>query len=804
MIICDTSNIDIIQGIIGYGNISEGMTDWRIENTSNGIFNILNSSSIIQPFGGISEIGEISGSTDRYMIFTDGTSTFTVPSGGINCDILIVGGGGGGGDPHGGGGGAGQLVFIHQATLNGEYTVKVGKGGTGGVFSTTPPTKGTNSEFGNISTTVIAEGGGANTNTIIDKNGGSGAGGDGYTINGGTAGPGNAITTTDLFPNATVYTRGNNGGDASGGAAGGGGGAGEVGQSGSFTIQGKGGDGLSGITDINYDFQANFGNFGRLEADGKYYFAGGGGGGATTQLNGGKGGGGAGGKSTGAIPNNLGGNAIANTGSGGGGGGGNGDAVGGAGGSGIVIIRYSIQNISIPNISIIDNGNVGIGITPVTNSSLLEVAGDVNIIGNYKRNNRDIILDTSNYVLLTSNILTNYYNSNKPIGGNGINISETLPPVISSTQWTMSGNNIYSTTAISIGTVVNYSKLTLSNGSVGTTGITCRPLKICAGANTNAGNETATFIGLGTGGGIVKCGIGHCRTNFYDKGSIVFACNNVASGVEFTMADEAMRITSNGRVGIGLTNPAANIHVAAGTGVQSGFATYFNFGYTTFGSGSSGNASVAVKVTGSVWATDSVLSTSDIRIKNDIQDIIDDSALQIILAIEPKTYKYIDKIDRFDKRVYGFIAQQIRDVIPGAVNIQLSYIPNIMLLANYNNNIITFSSQPNYVIKYNDKIKCYDKNNKEIFVIVEEIINVLTFRIKELDNVYTDTNIFVYGCEVEDFHTLDKTYIYTLNVCATQELNRRIEAQNAIIQSQEESIKELETMVSLLLNNNST
>jgi hypothetical protein len=211
-----------------------------------------------------------------------------------------------------------------------------------------------------------------------------------------------------------------------------------------------------------------------------------------------------------------------------------------------------------------------------------------------------------------------------------------------------------------------------------------------------------------------------------------------------------------------------------------------------------------VKVTGSVWATDSVLSTSDIRIKNDIQDIIDDSALQIILAIEPKTYKYIDKIDRFDKRVYGFIAQQIRDVIPGAVNIQLSYIPNIMLLANYNNNIITFSSQPNYVIKYNDKIKCYDKNNKEIFVIVEEIINVLTFRIKELDNVYTDTNIFVYGCEVEDFHTLDKTYIYTLNVCATQELNRRIEAQNAIIQSQEESIKELETMVSLLLNNNST
>jgi hypothetical protein len=262
------------------------------------------------------------------------------------CDILVVGGGGGGGDPHGGGGGAGQLVFIHQATLNGTYNVKVGKGGTGGVFQSTSATKGSNSEFGNTLTTVIAEGGGANTNTSSDKDGGSGAGGDGYTSGGGTSGAGNAITTTDLFPSATVYTRGNNGGNNGGNESGyerggGGGGAGEVGQSGSFTTPGKGGDGLSGITAINYDFQTNFGNFGRLEADGKYYFAGGGGGGGVGQTGAisSKGGGGIGGVGV-TTPNNIGGNAIANTGSGGGGGGGNTGANGGAGGSGIVIIRY--------------------------------------------------------------------------------------------------------------------------------------------------------------------------------------------------------------------------------------------------------------------------------------------------------------------------------------------------------------------------------------------------------------------------------------------------------------------------------
>ena len=101
--------------------------------------------------------------------------TFNVLTGGLICDILIVGGGGGGGYGNGGGDGAGQLVLIHQATLNGTYTIKTGKGGLGG----NSPTKGINSEFG----TVIAEGGGANGGIL--KDGGSGAGGDGYSPDGG-------------------------------------------------------------------------------------------------------------------------------------------------------------------------------------------------------------------------------------------------------------------------------------------------------------------------------------------------------------------------------------------------------------------------------------------------------------------------------------------------------------------------------------------------------------------------------------------------------------------------------------------
>ena len=205
---------------------------------------------------------------------------------------------------------------------------------------------------------------------------------------------------------------------------------------------------------------------------------------------------------------------------------------------------------------------------------------------------------------------------------------------------------------------------------------------------------------------------------------------------------------------------------------------------------------VTLKVVGALWVTSVVTVSSDSRIKEDIQDINDDSALQMILAIEPKTYKYIDKVLKGDKKVYGFIAQQIREVIPEAISIQKSYIPNIMLLADYNDKIITLPSQPTKVIiKQNDKIKCYDKYDTDVFIEVVELIDELTFRVRvlETETEYTDNKIFVSGTEVDDFHTLDKSYIFTLNVCATQELHRRIV-------SQEERIQELETKVERLLN----
>ena len=154
--------------------------------------------------------------------------------------------------------------------------------------------------------------------------------------------------------------------------------------------------------------------------------------------------------------------------------------------------------------------------------------------------------------------------------------------------------------------------------------------------------------------------------------------------------------------------------------------------------------------------------------------------------------------------VYGFIAQQIRQVIPDAVRIQTEFIPNIFTVAEYNNNIITLASplpqgsphppeaSPNaYMIDVASKVKCYDMRDNTIIVEVIEIINQQTFRIKDIK--YGSNKIFVYGTEVKDFHAVNKEYINTLNVCAVQELHKKIT-------SQQSEIKELNEKVNILLN----
>jgi hypothetical protein len=192
---------------------------------------------------------------------------------------------------------------------------------------------------------------------------------------------------------------------------------------------------------------------------------------------------------------------------------------------------------------------------------------------------------------------------------------------------------------------------------------------------------------------------------------------------------------------------------------------------------------------------------SDRRIKKDIIDINDNDALSKIMKIEPKTYNYIDTIERTSSNVYGFIAQQIREVIPEAVEIISKFIPNIYKLVFINRNKFILNKEDRDKLKEGDIVKIYTldsieevniikinhiknviDNNSNIFNINSNVFdnnsnvfdnNLDTYEIIINKEFYTN-QIFIYGSYVNDFHILDKSYLYTLNICATQQIYRDI------------------------------
>jgi hypothetical protein len=178
----------------------------------------------------------------------------------------------------------------------------------------------------------------------------------------------------------------------------------------------------------------------------------------------------------------------------------------------------------------------------------------------------------------------------------------------------------------------------------------------------------------------------------------------------------------------------------------------------------------SVKVSNDIWAQTGVVYSSDARIKKDIVDIDDGDALAKIMAIQPKIYDYVDNNRHRNKTdVYGFIAQQIAEVIPNAISLQTEAIPNIYTFGTIYSKVLMINDEIADV-KEGSKIAVLFNNSKYII----EIQDIYTPSVYAVDNPYNLAGtVFIYGTVVEDFYTLDKNYIYALNVCATQDLHRR-------------------------------
>ena len=132
--------------------------------------------------------------------------------------------------------------------------------------------------------------------------------------------------------------------------------------------------------------------------------------------------------------------------------------------------------------------------------------------------------------------------------------------------------------------------------------------------------------------------------------------------------------------------------------------------------------------------------------------------------------------------MYGFIAQQVEEHFPEAVGRMKDFIPNIYALLPYTciNGIATFTNVPDLSGIF-QRIRIIDYSDTEYDL---QIVSVGANTISvDMGNTTLQCDpsqpnmLFVYGTEVSDFHTLNKSSLFTINFAATQDIDRIIQQQ---------------------------
>ena len=183
---------------------------------------------------------------------------------------------------------------------------------------------------------------------------------------------------------------------------------------------------------------------------------------------------------------------------------------------------------------------------------------------------------------------------------------------------------------------------------------------------------------------------------------------------------------------------------------------------------------------------DLLLFTSDKRIKTNIADLNPRVASFLLRYLKPKKYQYIDKVARGHKSVYGFIAQDVFEIIPRAITIDKRYVPNIYEKAKIVGDVITLTNKDTSDLSVNINIKLY--TDQEVITSVIEIIDSKNFKIK---STLKDGDIWVYGTYVIDFLTLNKETIWTITTAAIQDADRELQEQKTKVASLENNLANL-------------
>lgn len=261
----------------------------------------------------------------------------------------------------------------------------------------------------------------------------------------------------------------------------------------------------------------------------------------------------------------------------------------------------------------------------------------------------------------------------------------------------------------------------------------------------------------------------------------------VGNGSNISNKSDAMVILKNGNIGVGTSTPnKAKLEINGAITYNLGAHGYLiNDGTTGLTSSSA---------TYSIYASDRIAATqfnafSDVRIKNIKGLSNSQNDLATLAQIEITDYQFRDTIAEGNQTIKKVIAQQVKEVYPQAVSTDLTrYVPTIYQLSELKDGWINLTTD----LVEGDKVKLIFASSEEMV----EVVEVADNRFK-IATTQANGQVFVYGKEVSDFHTVDYEALSMLNVSATQELLKRIETLEQGIDKMEASLSEIQDLLGL-------
>ncbi len=413
----------------------------------------------------------------------------------------------------------------------------------------------------------------------------------------------------------------------------------------------------------------------------------------------------------------------------------------------ICLLCMSLQNIAQTDaLTIVPNGNVGVGTTTPTQK--LDVQGAVHV-------SEDIIIDTGNLGIGTTtpsekleikgDVFTN--GANLWLTGRGDHAPKRLRLHHSGSaaymDWKSGHLNFRNDTS---------TKMTITqDGNIGI-GIDNPNAKLHIRSNASdpaiTANNALTINSSNSNDGSLQIGI--------DKGY---------SWIQ-SHGGKPLAINVYNNVGIGTSTPTQGKLVVNGVGnLQNVRYGYLNNRPNNTTGVYSGGVHYSIYATGRIASTE-FNAYSDLRIKNVIGLSNTSNDLETLSKIKITDYTLIDTVTKGNQTHKKIIAQQLKEIYPQAVTDDITeMIPNIYQLSKITNGWITIAPKD---LVIGDTIKLIFSHEEVLVAVLEIKENA----IKVASNKEGD--VFVYGKQVSDFHTVDYEDNAMLNVSATQALLKQI------------------------------